>query len=288
MRRNGKHPIAVTLLSLTSLLGASSAHAHFKLLKPASWLTEDELGAPQKGSPCGPGDARPFIGDDVQPVPASDAVTSFRAGETITVQWEETVYHPGYYRIALARTSPAAATSTHFADPPLIDPVECTYDEAAVRTGAHDDVLADGLFKADEQFSENRTLTHEVTLPDEPCDECTLQIVQVMKKHGASSCFYFHCAAIEILPADEGSPDRDAAAATGGRASAGAGGKDASGPATDADDGGCSVVAPGTRGSSAAAWCLLAIGLGYRSLTRRATVRAAGRTSSSGRRASRG
>src|SRR6187402_2422236 len=80
----------LTLLSAA----ANSAQAHFKLLKPTSWVNEDDVGEPQKSPPCGaPSDAT---------APKSGAVTTFRAGETITVEWQATIAHPGYFRIALA------------------------------------------------------------------------------------------------------------------------------------------------------------------------------------------
>ena len=34
-------------------VAANSAQAHFKLLKPTSWVNEDDLGEPQKSPPCG-------------------------------------------------------------------------------------------------------------------------------------------------------------------------------------------------------------------------------------------
>ena len=188
----------VTLI--VTLLCSGTAHAHFKLLQPASWLNEDHLGGPQKGSPCGPGNTRPFIGDDVKPVPVSGAVTSFTAGQTISVQWQETVYHPGYFRIAIAKHQAAAADGGDFPDPPLTDTENCHFDHAALRTSPHDNVLADGLFQATEMSAQPRSFQQQVKLPDEPCDTCSLQVVQVMEGHPASSCFYFHCADIKIAP----------------------------------------------------------------------------------------
>jgi hypothetical protein len=237
MNMNHKQWIGSALAGFAMLSATAHAHAHFKVLQPASWLKEDSLGGPQKGSPCGPGNTRPFLGDDVQPVPVSDEVTTFHAGETISVQLQETVYHPGYFRIALAKTHAADATTTDFPDPPLSDPDNCLFDKAAVKTGAHDNVLADGLFMVEEQSAPGRSLMQDVKLPNEPCDDCTLQIVQVMEAHPAQSCFYFHCADIKILPADGG------ASAT---------------PATD--DGGCAVANAGVAGSSAAWWATLGIG----------------------------
>ncbi|HKP61318.1 MAG TPA: SCE4755 family polysaccharide monooxygenase-like protein, partial [Polyangiales bacterium] len=182
--------IAATLTSAV-LLCSAPVYAHFKQLQPASWLNEDELGAPQKGSPCGPGNSRPFIGDDVQPIPESGALTTFRAGETITVQLQETIYHPGYFRISIAETSAAEATTADFPDPALTDTENCHYDHAAVMTTPHGQVLGDGLFMASELSAENRSLMTQVKLPDKPCEHCALQVVQVMEGHPASSCFYF-------------------------------------------------------------------------------------------------
>ena len=83
----------LTLALFGSLAATSSgdAHAHIKLLQPASWAVEDDLGNPQKDGPCG-GDGVEETGD----------VTTFRAGEEITVEWQETVGHPGHFRIAVA------------------------------------------------------------------------------------------------------------------------------------------------------------------------------------------
>ncbi len=188
---------AATIALAGAWLSPARAHAHFTLLKPDSWLVEDALGGPQKGGPCGPGGY-----DDVEPVPYSSAVTTFHAGDTVSVQWQEEIYHPGYFRIALAPVAAKDATSTDFPDPPLTDAVACNYDKAAVPTGAHDNVLADGLFMTDTQLANNRSLMQDVTLPNQPCDHCTLQVVQVMEGHGPPNCFYFHCADITILPAD--------------------------------------------------------------------------------------
>jgi hypothetical protein len=221
------------------LLGAAQSHAHFKLLKPASWLNEDHLGGPQKGSPCGPGNKMLFLGDDVQPVPFSNAVSTFRAGETITLQLDETIYHPGYFRVSLAKVPAKDATTKDFPDPPLTDLQNCHFDWSAVKTVPHDNVLADGLFMATKPEGEdtpNRSLTQTVKLPDEPCENCSLQIVQVMEGHPAASCFYFHCADIKIVADPSAVPPASA----------------------DDDDAGCSVHAPGTPRAGAWSWLPLA------------------------------
>jgi MYXO-CTERM domain-containing protein len=215
-------------------------------------LNEDQLGGPQKGSPCGPGNTRPFIGDDVQPTPVSGAVTTYQAGQTVNVQWNETVYHPGYFRIALAHKKPSDVTMDDLPNPPLTDSDECDYDKSAVPTTAHDNVLADGLFMVDDIAGMNRSLNQDVTLPDQPCDDCTLQVVQVMEKHGASSCFYFHCAEIKIVPAASG-----AAGAAGQAGSAPSAGSGAASRPAAASSGGCSVATIGAGSSTALSWTLI-------------------------------
>ena len=85
-------------IALGALLGANTAHAHIKLLKPASWVNEDFLGGPeQKVGPCGEGEE-------------SDMVTTFTAGETISVEWEETIAHPGFFRSRWWRIAPTSRT----------------------------------------------------------------------------------------------------------------------------------------------------------------------------------
>jgi MYXO-CTERM domain-containing protein len=251
MDMHGARRIVFAVTSL-ALWGAAPVHAHFKVLKPASWLNEDQLGGPQKGSPCGPGNSKLFIGDDVKPVPVSNAATTFQAGETITVELQETIYHPGYFRISLAKTRAAEATTTHFPDPALTDLQDCHYDRSAVKTVPHDNVLADGLFMAEGDEGTNRSLMQAVKLPSEPCEHCTLQIVQVMEGHPGASCFYFHCADITILPAAANSAD--GGASDGGAADGGAA---AITPASKSD-GGCSA-GPATRRSPHTAWWLLAL-----------------------------
>jgi hypothetical protein len=233
----------------SALLAASQAHAHFKLLSPASWLNEDMLGGPQKGSPCGPGNTRPFIGDDVQPVPVSSATTTFKPGETISVEWQETVYHAGYWRISFAPKAPADVTSTDFPDPALTELENCHYDKSMVKTSPHDNVLADGLFMVDEQSGTGRSLKQEIKLPDQPCEHCTLQIVQVMEGHPASSCYYFHCAEIKIAPAQ-------------GMSAAASGSGAAEPPAAHEDSGGCTVARVGAGSLAPLAWFAL-LGLAF-------------------------
>jgi MYXO-CTERM domain-containing protein len=224
----------VLLATLATVwIGTSPVRAHFILVKPDSWLNEDPSalagGGPQKGSPCGPGGD-----DDVTPVPVSMKTVTAHAGDTLDFEMQETIHHPGYFRISLAETDAMHATTTNFPDPPLDDTQMCSFDLNAVPTDPHDNVLADGLFKDTNLLGDNRDLTTSLKLPDDKtCDHCALQIVQVMMDHGGSSCFYYHCVDITILPADGSgneNPDGGTAMGTGGSMSmAGSGGMGSAG-----------------------------------------------------------
>src|SRR5882757_3991743 len=71
--------------------------AHFKLMEPASWLQEAPNGDPQKMGPCG--------GTSADPGKPSGMVTDVQGGEKLHIKIQETVFHPGFYRIALAVNS---------------------------------------------------------------------------------------------------------------------------------------------------------------------------------------
>src|SRR5262245_19999979 len=70
------------------------ASAHFRLLEPPSWLVENQLGDPQKLGPCG--------GTSANPGTPSGIVMPVTGGSKLPVKLMETIYHPGFYRIALA------------------------------------------------------------------------------------------------------------------------------------------------------------------------------------------
>jgi hypothetical protein len=80
-------------LALSAILAAPPlAFAHFVLHAPASWRDQNFLGDPQKLGPCG----------DEGAVADTGVVTAFSAGDTITITIDETIFHPGHYRVALA------------------------------------------------------------------------------------------------------------------------------------------------------------------------------------------
>src|SRR5690606_27635307 len=87
------------LVALPAAIAAPSVRAHFKMLSPAGWIVEDARGDPQKMAPCG--------GTNADAGTPTGAVTPVTGGGKLTVAIDETIFHPGHYRIALARTRDA-------------------------------------------------------------------------------------------------------------------------------------------------------------------------------------
>jgi hypothetical protein len=182
--------------AVLAALAAPTVDAHFKLLEPASWLIEDDRGDPQKTAPCGG-----TLADAGTP---SGAVTEVVGGSLLQISIDETIYHPGHYRIALARTRDAL--------PP--DP-EVTMKEtergprsasAVIDTNPQPPVLVDGLWPHDER---PETLWEsEIEIPNIDCEDCVLQIIQFMADHPGvreGGFSYHHCADLTIT-ADPAKP----------------------------------------------------------------------------------
>src|SRR5262249_46218522 len=89
-----------SLMIVATVFVAQNSLAHFKLLEPASWLMESDRGDPQKSGPCG--------GSNTDWGKPSYIVTKATGGQKLHIKVQETVYHPGHYRIALAVNSPTA------------------------------------------------------------------------------------------------------------------------------------------------------------------------------------
>jgi len=165
--------------------------AHFKLLQPASWLIEDDRGDPQKGGPCG--------GTNADYGKPSYAVTRATGGSTLHIKVQETVYHPGHYRVALAVNSPQELP---------LDPkatTEATPNgprsvSAEIENPVMPPVLADGLFVHAERTQ--TPFETDVMLPNINCKHCTLQVIQFMEQHAVNNpgmFTYHHCAMLEIV-----------------------------------------------------------------------------------------
>jgi hypothetical protein len=164
--------------------------AHFRLIEPAGWLQESQLGDPQKMAPCG--------GTSADPGKPSGAVTNVSGGEKLHIKLRETVFHPGFYRVALAVNSRDEL-------PP--DPVVKTEPtpngprsvSAAIQYPPAPPILADGLFPHTTRF--DKEVETDVDIPNINCSKCTLQIVEFMAAHGLNKdgdYTYHHCAVLQI------------------------------------------------------------------------------------------
>jgi len=186
----------VTALLMTATLSPFAA-AHFKLLEPASWLNEAANGDPQKMAPCG--------GISANPGTPSNAVTKVQGGSKLHLKIQETVHHPGHYRVALAVNSRTELPK----DPEVMTregargPVSVS---AAIQNPVRPPVLADGLFAHTARGGE--MFETDIDLPNISCEKCTLQIIEFMAEHGLNAdgdYSYHHCADLQIT-ADPGKP----------------------------------------------------------------------------------
>ena len=182
-----------------------SADAHFTLISPAASLVQDRLGDPQKIAPCGGVSANPARGTPANPGVPSGAVTSVKGGTNLPLLVQETVFHPGHYRVALARTASQL--------PP--DPVVTTAQtargmrsqSAVIQNPPVAPVLLDGIFAHTERPTQN--FEAQIPIPNINCQNCVLQVIEFMADHpgvavdGGHS--YHHCAILNIT-ADPAKP----------------------------------------------------------------------------------
>ncbi len=143
-----------------------------------------------KSCPCGAG-----AGDDhcengvLDDDNRSGNVSTFTAGETITVKFRETIGHTGRYRVSF---SPDGATQEQFNAHELVDVADPS--GAAGNTG------------------DGNAWELAVTLPNTPCDNCVLQLIQDMGGNTTSPVgdlpnghdLYFQCADIVLVAEGEG------------------------------------------------------------------------------------
>ncbi len=178
-------------LCLTLVL-ATPALAHIKLTAPPDWLVTDPTsGDPQKQPPCG-----------LDTGTKSNIVTPVVAGQKLTVKWQDTLYHPGHFRIAITDDRSKLFT-------PDAGGLNDNCPSAYVQNPAIAPVILDNLFPHTTQ-SPTGLYEQEITIPDLACDNCTLQLIQFMQGHGYP-CFYYHCATLKISrPVADGGTSGDA------------------------------------------------------------------------------
>lgn len=184
------HLTAIAALAAASQLASASAFAHIELQAPMNRYSDIKSGD-NKSCPCGSGTtnrscAKPDERSD--PNRSADRATTFAPGETITVQFDEYVAHAGRFRIAF---DPDGADLNEFNQNILLD-----VPDPAGNTG---------------NIGQGSLWQFQVTLPDMTCDNCTLQLIQVMDGNTTDPVpdpvlrggTYFQCADIVLA---EGTP----------------------------------------------------------------------------------
>lgn len=156
------------------LLGiATTAEAHLRVTEPTT-----RYGDEQKTGPCGRANGV-----------RSANVHTFAPGAQIRIVWEEFIDHPGHYRIAFDDDG-----DDDFADPATADDL---YN--------NDTVLEDGIADMN-----GGVYNHMVTLPNIECDNCTLQVIQVMTDKppfGDGNDMYYQCIDLVLSNDAPGAPD---------------------------------------------------------------------------------
>jgi hypothetical protein len=156
------------------LVLSGTASAHITMTAPPPRTLDNKAG------PCGAAGSK-----------RGTHVTTFAPGATITVEWDETVDHPGHYRIAFDNDGDDVFVNPNNPNDnfsfTLMEPI-------ADKVGGH--------------------YTQQITLPTAPCANCTLQLMQIMTTQVPYNSFYYQCADIAIAvgggsggsaaPGDEG------------------------------------------------------------------------------------
>lgn len=193
---------------------ASTASAHILVTEPEPRMPgETNL----KDSPCG---VRPFGGPATVWGEEEGDIWTFAPGEQVTIVWEETIRHAGYFRVALGLNGDASLAVPSedafnafraYYDPGTVDsptvpePLE---DPSGVADGdmlIYYDYYAShggGTCAGDADPANPCLYAVTVTLPDE-CEKCTLQVVQAMtegsRTYGMTS-HYYQCIDLVIDP----------------------------------------------------------------------------------------
>jgi len=161
------------------LLTTGTAGAHITMTSPTPRTLAN------KAAPCGAaGSTR------------GTTAATFAPGATITIEWDETVDHPGHYRIAFDDDG-----DDLFQNPnnPNDNFPGTMAEPIADKSGGH--------------------YTQAITLPTTPCENCTVQLIQVMTTAVPYNSFYYQCADIRI--AEGGDPGGDAGTPDPGGSSGG-------------------------------------------------------------------
>jgi uncharacterized protein (TIGR03382 family) len=211
------------LPALAILLVPALASAHVRITSPTP-RSQDQL----KQRHCG------------QTGSARANVQTYRPGAPLHLIWDEYVIHPGWFRVSFQQNGdtfelPPASNGVNGSGAASNYPTEDLTGRTDPVTGSA--IIADRI--------KHGTLSLDLTLPNVECDNCTLQLIQMMTdkppytSDTASDDIYFACVDL-VLSASAPAPDAGADSGGSGNGSAG----------------GCSAA-----GSPSAALALAALGL---------------------------
>lgn len=200
------------------LAAASPAWGHALITDPPHRAIETD------GAQAGDADIKD---QDCEGTPSATPV-ELVAGATFVVKWKETIEHPGHYKILFSKTPTDPASFTI-----LVDNIPDV--EGALPAGG-------------------RSYEMAITVPNDPCEGCVLQLQQFMSESNTS---YYSCGDVRIVAAaaDGGADDAgaDSDGGTGGMDGGVGGNADAGGtPATD-DTGAPGLCSVGGRSASSPA-----------------------------------
>jgi hypothetical protein len=201
-------------IAAAASLTPAVVRAHFKLIEPASWQVSDDRGDPQKAAPCGA----------AQNSTPTNTITKVTGGSKLHLKVQETIYHPGHYRVALAVNSRAELPADPYTFETMTDRGPRSL-WAAIQSPPQIPVIADGLFQHYTRPAAPagapagarpapQTFETDIQLPNINCPKCTLQIIQFMADHAYNQpggYSYHHCAELAITadaskPIDKGWP----------------------------------------------------------------------------------
>lgn len=173
---------------LILLLLSGTAFAHVTLTYPPPRTLDNKQG------PCGATGSK-----------RGNKVTTFAPGATIMVEWDETIDHPGHYRIAFDNDGDDVFVNPNNPNDNFASTLK---EPIADKTGGH--------------------YQQQITLPNQPCTNCTLQLMQIMTTTVPYNSFYYQCADIALGDATAPStpvdpePETEGGCATSGSGGAGA------------------------------------------------------------------
>jgi hypothetical protein len=129
-----------------------------------------------------------------------------KGGSLLHIKVQETVFHPGHYRVALAVNSPTELPLDPKAMTMPNDRGQQISVSAEIMNPVTPPVLVDNLWPHQARMGD--AWETDVPIPNINCRACTLQVIQFMEQHGPNNpgnYTYHHCAVLHVT-ADPAKP----------------------------------------------------------------------------------